>query len=456
MDQRFLALTRGAYQSREELAWVWREHLIPRRPRHIIEIGVAAGGTTRLFLEVAGAEGLVLGIDVDDRDLAADVRAHPRFRLLLGPSASAAIVEQAKALMPACDLLLIDGDHSEAGVLADTAAYLPLVRPGGLVLWHDVQLESPSGIKRVWYRALKPHLAGATEHLVDPFNTGFGLWEKDRDVDLDPAMILRSGSVGATPPPSVDGTIRLANDPGALRAEVSAAILAALDTPTTAGDARDQLVHEVAPKTAASFVRLQKWDEGRRFVEAVVSRAPAFAVHALKALDAGLRGANRHGVTDPKLPERTSETFLSTVAHVPDDDLAANLSVRLVRTLRQWRRVDLAIELARAALARAPESRDLRLGLAAALLERATPADEQSHSEARGLLAALQREAPEDPEVAFWFIGAGAGEEARRAGAKALLRDLAKQARTPLHADDVTLGAHLPRRLDRFGFAQIQ
>lgn len=36
------------------------------------------------------------------------------------------------------DVLFIDGDHSAAGVRADAEDYVPLVRPGGLVVFHDV------------------------------------------------------------------------------------------------------------------------------------------------------------------------------------------------------------------------------------------------------------------------------------------------------------------------------
>jgi len=32
----------------------------------------------------------------------------------------------------------IDGDHEYEGVLADFNAYLPLVRPGGLIAFHDI------------------------------------------------------------------------------------------------------------------------------------------------------------------------------------------------------------------------------------------------------------------------------------------------------------------------------
>ena len=36
-----------------------------------------------------------------------------------------------------CDLVFVDGSHAYSYVVSDTAKALELVRPGGLVLWHD-------------------------------------------------------------------------------------------------------------------------------------------------------------------------------------------------------------------------------------------------------------------------------------------------------------------------------
>ena len=50
-----------------------------------------------------------------------------------------------------CDLVFVDGSHAYSYVMSDSAKALDLVRPGGLVLWHDYAgpLHSP-GV----YRAL--------------------------------------------------------------------------------------------------------------------------------------------------------------------------------------------------------------------------------------------------------------------------------------------------------------
>jgi cephalosporin hydroxylase len=474
MDQRFLALTRGAYQSREELAWLWRELLLPLRPRRIIEIGVAAGGTTRLFLDVAGGvagnEGLVLGIDVDDRQLAADVRTHPRFRLLLGPSANANVVAQAKAIIEDCDLLLIDGDHSEAGVLADTVAYLPLVRPGGLVLWHDVQLESPSGIKRVWYRVLKPQLPAASEHFVDPFNTGFGIWRKTDDVTInrfDAAAIETSTLPRAADP--IAEAMRVANDVSAMRSAVSAAILRGLDAPgeaagkmskPTSSAARNLLVDDVAPRVAASFVRLQKWEDGIEFVEAVLARAPAFAPHGLVALTAGLRRANQLGAARAELVERSTASFLDCLERAPGDE--GDACARFARGLRECRRAELAIAVCRAGLTRTAQHRNLRYTLVAALLELRTGVanDAGLIAEARGLLRSLHHEAPRDWETTHLFVGTEAGDADEMAAARTSLIEHTQQGRIALdvgeESSDQKLDERLRQQLERFGFAVVK
>jgi len=50
------------------------------------------------------------------------------------------------------DCLFIDGDHSYEGVRADYAMYSHLVRPGGLIAFHDIVLHSSQsvGVSRLW------------------------------------------------------------------------------------------------------------------------------------------------------------------------------------------------------------------------------------------------------------------------------------------------------------------
>lgn len=64
-----------------------------------------------------------------------------RSGFLIGMSHDPATVHKAhQHFAGGVDLLFIDGDHQYASVLTDWLLYSPLVRPGGLVAFHDVAL----------------------------------------------------------------------------------------------------------------------------------------------------------------------------------------------------------------------------------------------------------------------------------------------------------------------------
>lgn len=70
------------------------------------------------------------------------------------------------AIVP-IDALVIDGDHSEAGVLADVADYGPLVRPGGVILLHDIRTDDPGRVQvpQAWAHLVQVH---ETTQLLNP------------------------------------------------------------------------------------------------------------------------------------------------------------------------------------------------------------------------------------------------------------------------------------------------
>ena len=55
-----------------------------------------------------------------------------------GNSHAPEIVARVREAAPVVDVLFIDGDHTADGVMQDVANYVPLVRSGGLVVFHDV------------------------------------------------------------------------------------------------------------------------------------------------------------------------------------------------------------------------------------------------------------------------------------------------------------------------------
>jgi predicted O-methyltransferase YrrM len=143
------------------------ELVAERRPRVVVEIGTANGGTLFCFARLAAPDALLVSIDLPGgvhgggypgwkkalyRSFA---RTGQRIELLRGDSHSDAVRRRLEAHLAGrpIDLLLIDGDHTYAGVRADYELYSPLVRDGGLVVFHDIRTHRPEldcHVDRLW------------------------------------------------------------------------------------------------------------------------------------------------------------------------------------------------------------------------------------------------------------------------------------------------------------------
>lgn len=118
------------------------------KPRGVLEFGVNEGRTAKVILQHVPGIKLYQGIDVlpgyvtakevQRKEIPSDpgwMAEHEfAFQLLALPRGSFDLT--AEDLEP-CDAVFIDGDHGRAGVLNDTAIARELVRPGGIIIWHD-------------------------------------------------------------------------------------------------------------------------------------------------------------------------------------------------------------------------------------------------------------------------------------------------------------------------------
>lgn len=117
-------------------------------PRAVIEFGVNEGRTAAALLRNLPSIETYVGVDVTpgyvpklavQRNevptapgrLASD---DPRFQLVLRKRGS---FDLTAADLPKCDAVFIDGDHSRAGVEQDYRLARALVRPGGIIVFHD-------------------------------------------------------------------------------------------------------------------------------------------------------------------------------------------------------------------------------------------------------------------------------------------------------------------------------
>ena len=129
-----------------------------QKPRTVLEIGTAAGGTLFLLSRMAAPDAHLVSVDLPGgacgggypswrgdiyRRFAAPEQ---RMSLFRADSHSTETLERVKQLLDgsAVDVLFIDGDHTYEGVKRDFELYSPLVRDGGLIGLHDIVKYDPS------------------------------------------------------------------------------------------------------------------------------------------------------------------------------------------------------------------------------------------------------------------------------------------------------------------------
>lgn len=135
------------------------------QPKGVLEFGVNTGRTAQAILEYVPGIEHYEGVDVPFGYVPAKavqknevpdrpgfmVEGDPRFKLLLPEGGS---INLSATDLSACDAVFIDGDHSREGVLNDTTLALQVVRPGGIVIWHDYHDLGTVDVREVMHEKL--------------------------------------------------------------------------------------------------------------------------------------------------------------------------------------------------------------------------------------------------------------------------------------------------------------
>jgi cephalosporin hydroxylase len=187
LAQRFnyAGITVPAWQFPSEIAELLR--LLEDEPPHaVLEIGTAGGGTFFLLTRVSAPDALLVSVDLRRGQFGGGyprwrtplyrsfAREAQRVELVRGDSHQPRTGERIRQLLGGrhLDFLFIDGDHTYDGVKQDFADYAPLVRPGGLVAFHDIvpggpgKHGDPGDVPGFW-RELKTRYRDATELVED-------------------------------------------------------------------------------------------------------------------------------------------------------------------------------------------------------------------------------------------------------------------------------------------------
>jgi predicted O-methyltransferase YrrM len=181
------AVARNAAQKATELAPLIAL-LRRRRLRAVLEIGTERGGTFHVWTRLAEPGAQLISVDwpeaavqelAGEDELRAMGRERQQIDVVRGDShtdATRARIERALAGRR-LDVLFVDGDHSYEGVRRDFELYSPLVRGGGLVVFHDVLRHRPeagSEVDRFWQEIRRGYRS--REFVDRESETGFGPW----------------------------------------------------------------------------------------------------------------------------------------------------------------------------------------------------------------------------------------------------------------------------------------
>lgn len=105
----------------------------------IIELGVRSGNSTAAFLAAVEEHGgYVWSVDIHPAHL--PWTGHPQWEFIKGDD-----LWLADELPDGVDIVFIDTSHHYQQTCAELFAYVRKVKPGGVVLLHDTELENPDG-----------------------------------------------------------------------------------------------------------------------------------------------------------------------------------------------------------------------------------------------------------------------------------------------------------------------
>ena len=134
----------------------------------ILNIGIAGqyGYCSMRCLRAGSSTAMLVGIDIEDQGQMPEDLNRAMTTFLIGDSK-----ELLKKFPFEVDLAFVDGDHTEAGVMADALALFKLVKVGGYIAFHDYGHSGP-GFE---------HVAGV-RRAVDKLFNGNDDWEHVTDV----------------------------------------------------------------------------------------------------------------------------------------------------------------------------------------------------------------------------------------------------------------------------------
>jgi predicted O-methyltransferase YrrM len=145
--------------SKEITPWQHKEEILElasiieaKKPKTVLEIGTASGGTLFMACCLAADDALIVSIDLPDGLFGGGYpkwkipvyksfkKSNQTIELIQGDSHSTEVIQIFEQILGnrKIDYLFIDGDHSEEGIKKDYSDYSKYLAPGAIVAFHDI------------------------------------------------------------------------------------------------------------------------------------------------------------------------------------------------------------------------------------------------------------------------------------------------------------------------------
>lgn len=161
-------------------------------PEVIIEIGTQNGQSTKAMLlgmKDSGNQGRMISLDHKDRQTILDAEYSDMksvWKFIQGDSHQPESLEAVKESLNGslADVLFIDGDHKMPGVQQDFDQYTPLVKPGGVIIMHDI-INPNEQVSQCWDAITWEKFAFTWGKARNRVPVGFGLVRKPYETELE-------------------------------------------------------------------------------------------------------------------------------------------------------------------------------------------------------------------------------------------------------------------------------
>jgi cephalosporin hydroxylase len=124
---------------------IYQEILFKTKPTHVVQTGIADGGSLLFFASILD----LLGAPVDSKVFGIDIRIsgkarslnHPRIRMIEGNSVSDSVLVKLRSMIgERTSLVSLDSDHRKDHVLSELAVYRQFVAPGSYLVAEDTNI----------------------------------------------------------------------------------------------------------------------------------------------------------------------------------------------------------------------------------------------------------------------------------------------------------------------------